>query len=218
MISLNYKVKDLKKLLQFFFVAPAPNQGNLTGFDLQERRKKADAPLHDGVDPGTAELVTKSAESNARGAGAPRGLRLGRLEAQAVPVEAIVNPDGGGGQRPEQAVVKQAERAAVGGAAGWKARERARHQVPVVMGEAEEEVAEVARKVHSSTRLWESDATGGQKNPISQHRVGPAGVQRLRQPRLRRTVRRLPRLGRIRYVLSPLLVYTIPPAPALALR
>ena len=76
----------------------------------------------------------------------------------------------------------------------------------------------VARKVHSSTRLWESDVIGGPKNQINQPRVVPVEVLRPRRPRLRRTVRRLPRLGRIRYVLSPLLFYTIPPAPALALR
>jgi hypothetical protein len=91
---------------------------NLTAFDLQEKRRKADAPQLGGVDPVTAEVVTKSVESNARGADAPRGLRLGRLEALAVPAEAIVNLDGVGGQSPEQAVDKQAERAAVVGVAG----------------------------------------------------------------------------------------------------
>ncbi len=150
------------------------------------------------------EAVKKLAAANARVVvvGDLRGLRLGRLEPQEVPVEAIVNQGGVDGQRPVQVVVKQAERATVVGAAGLKAREPVRHRL--VEGKGGPVVAVVlegALKVLSSMRLWASDGIGGQKNQISQPRVGPVEAQPPRRPRLRRTARRPRRQGLIRYAL-----------------
>ena len=179
------------------------------------RRRKADGPQHAGVDPGTVEVVIKLAAANARVVvGDLHGLRLGQLESREVPVEAIVNQGGVDGQRPVQVVVKQAERATVVGVAGLKAREPARHRlVEVKGGPVVVVVLEVALKVLSSMRLWESDAIGGQRSQISQPRVGPVEVQPPRRPRLRRTARRPRRQGLIRYTL---LLSCIVPGFALA--